>query len=149
MASHSRYVLVAALLSVSACGGSVKWRPWIVTQVPDRTEVWYREKANASTAHVGRAVGWSNGTPRLVTSRGDTIAIPTGAHLEVHVDNPDRHTNFGAVVGYVAGILTIFGTCGTESTCGEQNPAPLLGAIVGAISGHFLVEDWVSVSDRF
>lgn len=149
MASLSRYVLFAALLLAAACGGSVKWRPWIVTQVPDGTEVRYWEKANASTARVGRAVGWSNGTPRLVTSHGDTVAIPAGAHLEVHVDNPDRHTNLGAVVGYVAGILTIFGTCGTESTCGEQNPTPLLGAIVGAIAGHFLVEDWVSVSDRF
>ena len=141
-------LLPAALLFLGACGVSVKWRPWLVTQVPDGTEVRYRERSNASTARLGRALGWSSGTPRLVTSRGDTIAIPPGAVLEVHVDNPDRHTNFVAVVGYVAGILATFSLCGTESYCGEESPAPLLGAIVGAFVGHFMTEDWVSVSDR-
>ena len=61
-------------------------------------------------------------------------------------NNPDRHTNFGAVVGYVAGIFAALSTCGTESYCGEDNPAPLLGAIVGAFVGHFITDDWVSVT---
>ena len=146
MASPSRYVLVAAFLSVAACGGSVKWRPWMVTQVPDGTEVRYRERSNASTARIGRALGWSSETPRMVTARGDTVVIPTGAQLEVRVNNPDRHTNFGAVVGYVAGIFAALSTCGPESYCGEDNPAPLLGAIVGALVGHFITDDWVSVT---
>ena len=142
-----RQLFPAALLLFGACGGTiVKFRPRMISQVPDGTHVRFRERSNASTARVGRSLGWASGTPRIITARGDTITIPSGAVLEVRLEHPDGHTNSGAAVGYVAGVLTSLNICGAASACGEENPLPLLGLLVGAFVGHFVTEDWVSLT---
>ena len=55
-----RQLFPAALLLFGACGGTiVKFRPRMISQVPDGTHVRFRERSNASTARVGRSLGWA------------------------------------------------------------------------------------------
>jgi hypothetical protein len=141
----ARYALLVALLSAVGCSPTrILWRPTQVSEVPDGTPVRFLARP-AIDPTFGRAVGWASSSPRLVTFRGDTIAIPVGARVDVKVANPDRHTNAGAILGYIAGTLSIAANCRGRKYCGEQDPSAMLGAIVGGIMGHFIADDWVRV----
>ena len=138
----ARYALLA-LLSLGACTRTI-WRPSLVSHVPDGTEARFR--VGTDYVMVGRAVGWTAATPRLVSPSGDTIVIPSGARLEVRVKDPDRHTKAGAILGYVVGVAVMYATCADKKYCGEQNPTALLGLLAGGIVGHFVADYWVPVA---
>jgi hypothetical protein len=149
MLDFTRRTLPAALLILAATGCTrVLFRPTIVTQVPDGMEVRYRVTPSRSEAVVGRALGWMSGTPRLVTSRGDTIVIPNGARLEFKVDHPSNHAKAGAVLGYLISLIVMQINCNRQHIqyCGEQDPTPLLGILVGGIIGSFITKDWVPIT---
>jgi hypothetical protein len=145
MKTLARYALLTTLVCVGACSTTrVLWRPTQANDVPDGTQVRFLARS-ANEPTFGRAVGWASSTPRLISARGDTIVIPYGARIDVRVQHPDRHTNAGAIIGYVFGTLTILADCGGEKYCGEQDPRALLGSIAGAIIGHFIADDWIRV----
>ena len=149
MRGFIRRTFPAALLLFAAPGCTrILFRPTLVTQVPDGREVRYRATPNGSTAVVGRALDWEKGTPRLVTTRGDTIAIPNGAHIEFKVDHPSNHAKAGAVVGYLVAIIVMQTNCNRQNIqyCGEEDPTPLLGILAGGIIGSLMTEDWVPIS---
>ena len=147
--SFIRRTLPTALMFLAASGCTrILFRPSLVTQVPDGKEVRYRVTPNGSTAVVGRALDWEKGTPRLVTSRGDTIVIPTGAHIEFKVDHPNNHAKAGVVVGWLVAVIVMQTNCIQQHIeyCGEEDPTPALGAILGGLIGSFFREDWIPIA---
>jgi hypothetical protein len=147
MLSFIRYNLPATLVFLAASGCTrTLWRPSLVTHVEDGKEVRYRVTPNGGTAVVGRAVDWWRGTPRLVTSQGDTVVIPTGARIEAKVDHPDNHAKGGAVLGWLVAGVAMYARCGGEKYCGEQDPTPLIGIVLGGIIGSLIKEDWVPIA---
>jgi hypothetical protein len=145
---HDRRMLPAALLCLAATGCTrIEFRPRLVTQIPDGREVRYRIQPNGSTAVVGRALGWASGTPRIVTSRGDTVIVPAGARIEFKVDHPDSHAKAGGVVGWLLAIAAMQANCIKQDIkyCGEQDPTPVLGAFIGGVIGSLMREPWISI----
>ena len=97
---------------------------------------------------VGHALGWATPAPRLVTTRGDTIDVTGRRLVAVSEGRTARRTLQGAVIGWLAGVATVIADCGTASTCGEQNPLPLLGVAIGTVVGSRLRQErWVRTSD--
>ncbi len=97
---------------------------------------------------VGRALGWATPAPRLVTTRGDTVDVTGRRLVAVSEGRTARRTLQGAVVGWLAGVVTVVADCGLAATCGEQNPVPLLGVAIGAVVGSRLRQErWVRTSD--
>ncbi|GLC25675.1 hypothetical protein [Roseisolibacter agri] len=97
---------------------------------------------------VGSALGWATPAPRLVTARGDTIDVTGRRLVAVSEGRTARRTLQGAVIGWLAGVVTVIADCGVESTCGEQNPIPLLGVAIGTVVGSKLRQErWVRTSD--
>ena len=137
----------AASLLLIACGcTAVRWRPSLVTHVPDSTEVRFAPKAGDSFI-TGTALGWDRARPRLITAHGDTLAIPNGSRVEVYLKEASHYPKFGAVVGGAIGVLASLADCGGQQYCGEQDPRPMLGVLVGGIIGYVLTTDhWAPVA---
>lgn len=99
------------------------------------------------TSHVGAALGWHTPRPRLVTARGDTLALDPSQRTWASAGRTARRTWQGAVVGWGAGVAAVLADCGLARTCGEQNPLPLLGTVLGAVVGRQLKrERWTRVT---
>ena len=97
---------------------------------------------------IGTALGWATPEPRLVTARGDTISVAARRLLAVSEGRTGRRTLQGGIVGWLAGVATVIADCGTASTCGEQNPLPLLGGVIGvAVGSRLRQERWTRTSD--
>jgi len=147
-----RFALSAAVLPVllvlSGCASNqaVYWRPHVVSQVPDGTPVRYRIDSNTPFVG-GLAVGWTQNTPRIATSRGDTVDVPPGVGLDVRLREKSGKATMGAVIGFVTGVIVSYATCAEPKThCGEEDPTPLLGAGIGALVGsRFKTYPWVRV----
>lgn len=90
---------------------------------------------NASRV-TGTALGWTSSGPRLVSSRGDTIALHPDDRLEESLGRTGRRTWHGAIIGALAAGAALAVSCGGRQYCGEENPLPLLGAAAGALVGH-------------
>jgi hypothetical protein len=85
--------------------------------------------------HTGAALGWSTSSPRVHTTRGDTIAVGAEHQLSVSAGRRGRRTFQGALLGWAVAVGSIVADCGWGSPCGEQNPLPMLGGAVGAVIG--------------
>jgi hypothetical protein len=141
------FALPVTLLVVGACGGvTVRWRPFVASQVPDTTPVRFDVQPDQFPV-VGRALDWQRGSPRLIIPGGDTILIPANAKLEVRLKEKANHTKAGAILGFVVGIGVMYATCpASVNYCGEQNPIPVLGVALGGLIGSALEKDhWVRV----
>ena len=140
--------LASTLLLVTACGGATfRWRPSLVSHVPDSTPV----RVNPQTGEPrirGRSLGWQQGAPRLITATGDTIVLSRGAgRVEVRLKEKKGQGVLGAVIGWAVGVGVTYATCDPPRThCGEQNPVPIWGAGLGAVIGSmFKTDDWARV----
>jgi hypothetical protein len=133
-------------LALGCVGSSIRWRPSLVSQVPDSTAV-RLERVNARDVS-GRSFGWDRGRPRVVTSLGDTILVERGMTLRVLVPDRATHTTAGIVIGWVLGVGISYATCGAPKRyCGEQDPTPLIGIGLGALIGSRVkTERWVRVA---
>lgn len=109
-------------------------RYWCPAAVPDGARVRAFDP-DVRRTHTGIALGWSTPTPRVVTARGDTVALAERHQRSVSEGRTGKRTLQGAVVGWLAGVVTVVSDCGLEKTCGEQNPIPLLGAAIGTVVG--------------
>jgi hypothetical protein len=146
MLNFARRTFPAAFLLLSACGPTIKWVPSLVSHVPDSTQVRFAATASDSFTS-GTAVGWDRGTPRLITPRGDTLAIPNGSRVEVYLKEASHEANFGAAAGALIGVLASVADCGAQRSCGEQDFRPMLGALIGGFVAYILTtEHWKSVA---
>ena len=138
---------VAMLLLASSCAsGGVKWRPSLVSHVPDST--WVRfARQNGDSSIMGRAMDWQRGRPRVITAVGDTVAVPNGSALEVRLNEKAGHTTAGIIAGWAVGVTISYATCPPpKKYCGEQDPTPALAAGLGALIGSRVKSDqWVRV----
>lgn len=112
-------------------------RPWCPAAVPDGARVRAVDAA-ARRTHAGTALGWATSAPRLVTTRGDTLPLGPDHALSVSEGRAARRKWQGALVGWLGGVAAVVGDCGLARTCGEQNPLPLLGAVLGGVVGNQL-----------
>ena len=138
----------ALFFLVAACGGATRgWRPSISSShVPDSTLV--RIAVQESGLRMsGRAIDWQRGTPKVVTTRGDTMIVPDGARLEARIKGRTNGAAFGSVVGYLIGVVVTFNRCGgIDAECSEKDPASLLTLGAGALIGSlFKPTLWVTV----
>ncbi len=98
------------------------------------------------TTLVGTALAWGTPAPRLITASGDTLPLRAAHQVWVSGGRTARRTVRGAVIGWGAGVVATLADCGLASTCGEQNPVPLLGLFIGAAIGRrFRTERWTRV----
>lgn len=137
----------AALMLVTACNrATFTWRPSLVSQVPDSMPVRFSPDRNGKPT-VGRSLGWQRGSPKLVTSRGDTVRVPAGSLTAVRLDRKAGHPVAGAIIGAIIGVGVELANCPSEwQYCGEENPTELLFAGLGALVGAAIKTDnWVRV----
>ena len=105
-----------------------------------------RDTAGTRTTHVGTALAWGTPAPRLITASGDTLPLNATHQVWVSGGRTARRTAHGALIGWAAGVATVVADCGLASPCGEQNPVPLLGILLGGAIGHkFRTERWTRV----
>ena len=97
----------------------------------------------------GSALGWDRGHPSIVLQNGDTAAVPTGAQLEVKLRQKKAHPYSGAAIGWAASVAVMLANCGGQKYCGEENPIPLLGTVIGWFAGRAVRTDWWVVVRRF
>lgn len=138
-------LIAAAVVLLTGCTrASIGWRPSLVSHVADSTWVRFAPASQAPTV-VGRALDWQRGSPKVITSRGDTLVVPREAVMSVRLPGKVRHAGAGAVIGAVAGIVGSLGVC-SENRCEEGNPYQLLGAAGGALIGYAIrTEHWVRI----
>jgi hypothetical protein len=137
-------VSAATVLLVGCSQATVGWQPSLVSQVPDSTPVKFAP-ASEQRALSGRALDWQRGTPKVITSRGDTLVVPREAAVSVRLPDRVRHPGTGAVIGAVVGIFGSLGVC-SDNRCEEGNPYQLVGALAGALIGYSIKTDhWVRV----
>lgn len=130
----------------SATTRARRGRPWCPAAVPDGARVRAFDAA-ARRTRAGTALGWATAAPRLVTANGDTLPLGPDHALSVSEGRTARRKWQGALVGWLGGVAAVVGDCGLARTCGEQNPLPLLGAVVGGVVGNQLRrERWVRAS---
>lgn len=105
-----------------------------------------RDREGRRTTHVGTALAWGTPAPRLVTVEGDTLPLNATHRVWVSGGRTARRTARGALIGWAAGVAAVVADCGLASPCGEQNPVPLLGVLIGGAIGHkFRTERWTRV----
>src|SRR5688500_17314070 len=99
----------ALFFLVAACGGATRgWRPSISSSdVPDSTPVRIAVQKTGLRMS-GRAVDWQRGTPKVVTTPGDTMIVPEGARLQARLTGRATGAAFGALVGYLVGVVITF-----------------------------------------
>ncbi len=113
--------------------------------MPDGTRVRVRT-AGARARHTGVALGWGTPRPRVVTARGDTVALAPGDERSISRGRAHR-AGPGAAIGFLAGSLTNV-PCIGQSRCGENNLFPALGMALGALVGRLVTHEvWVRVPD--
>lgn len=150
-----RRALLALAITVpvlGACAGRMRvgWHPNVVSDVPDSTLVRF-STVERKERSVGRAVGWQRGSPALVTTSGDTLAIPADARFEVYLDKRGDHSVKGGIVGYAVAVALMLASCNSRGVsggvCGEQDPTPILGAMLGGFIGFVIKKErWVRVA---
>ena len=132
------------LLATGCARETFRWRPSLTSQVPDSMPVRFNVGRGEPRAS-GRSLGWQRGAPRLITPRGDTVAVPESAYIQVRLKDKANHALAGAFVGMVVGVGVSFAECG-ETRCGPGDRRPLyitgLGALVGS---RFKAASWVRV----
>ena len=105
-----------------------------------------RDREGRRTTHVGTALAWGTPAPRLVTAGGDTLPLNATQQVWVSGGRTARRTARGALIGWAAGVAAVVADCGLAASCGEQNPVPLLGILIGGAIGHkFRTERWTRV----
>src|SRR5512138_1759638 len=93
--------LVPIAILLTGCTRTViGWRPTLVSHVPDSTAVRFAPASGATTV-AGRSLDWQRGSPKVITSRGDTLVVPREAAVSVRLPGKVRHTGTGAVVGAI------------------------------------------------
>jgi hypothetical protein len=141
------FVTPALFFLIAACGGATFGpRPSLSSHVPDSTLVRIAIPGSGLRAS-GRAVDWQRGTPRVVTTQGDTIVVPEGARLQVQLKGRPNRAVTGGVIGFLAGFATTYARCpNLKARCRMTDPTALLAAGAGALIGsRFKVHDWVTV----
>ena len=136
----------ALFFLVAACGGrTFGWR-LSLSQVPDSTPVRIAVQETGLRMS-GRAVDWQRGTPKVVTTRGDTMIVPESARLQAHLTGRAAGAMFGGVVGYLVGVVITFNHCGgIDAECSEKDPTSLLTLGAGALIGSlFKPSAWVTI----
>ena len=95
----------------------------------------------------GRAVDWQRGTPKVITTRGDTMIVPLGARLQARLTGRTNTAVIGGAVGYFVGLLITYDHCGgIDAECTEKDPTSILTFGVGALIGSlFKSTAWVKV----
>lgn len=123
-------------------------RPPCPSAIPDGSRV-RADRPDTRDRVTGRALGWGTTTPRIITRGNDTIVIDATRRRDASAGRVARSRKRGAIAGLLAGALVISIDCiGESSSCGEQNPIPLLGALIGTGIGHFVKhEQWVRLPD--
>ena len=97
----------------------------------------------------GQALDWAGATPRILTSRGDTLPVPLDARLEVRLPERRAHPVAGVVIGWAIGVVVSYASCPPPKRyCGEEDPTPLLGAAIGWLVGRRVLTDWWVVVRR-
>ena len=135
--------LGAALLNAAcASGNAIRWQPSFSSQVPDSTPVRFAAPVGSVPIY-GLALDWQIGRPRVMTARGDTIAVPEESRLEVRLKEKARHTTAGVIIGWAVGAAISYATCPSPKRyCGEEDPTPLLAVGLGALIGSRIKTDW-------
>ena len=142
----SSMLLFGTLLLSGCAGAAIRWRPSLASQVPDSTTVRFRVRPGEAPI-TGRALDWQRGRPRVITARGDTVAVPEGAALDVRVPEKARHEVAGGIIGWALGVGISYAACpAPKKYCGEEDPTPLLATTLGALVGWMVKTDqWVAV----
>ena len=136
----------ALFILVAACtGATFGWRPTLF-EVPDSTPVRIAVEGTGLRMS-GRAVDWQRGTPRVVTTPGDTMVVPAGARLQARLTGRMNTAVVGAQVGSLVGVVATFYRCGgIDAACSEQDPTALLSFAAGALIGAlFKTTTWFTV----
>ena len=139
--------VISLLVATAACNRQAfRWQPSLVSQVPDGAPVRFGVEQGRPRMS-GRSLGWQALTPRVVTARGDTLTVPTGALTEVRLKNKTNHALIGAIFGYVVGFGVAYANCPSSSQgCSDQSLTPHLIASAGALIGSmFKTDHWVRV----
>jgi len=122
-------------------------RYWCPAVVPDGARVRAFDP-DVRRTHTGTALGWATPAPRVVTTRGDTVALAARHTRAVSDGRTARRKWQGVLVGWLGGVTAVVADCGLARTCGEQNPLPLLGAVLGGVVGNQLRrERWIRATD--
>ena len=141
------FVSPALFFVIAACGGATFGpRPSLSSHVPDSTLVRIDAQGHGLRMS-GRAVDWQRGTPKVVTTRGDTIVVPEGARLQVQLKGRPNRAVTGGVIGFVAGLAVTYARCPNfKDRCRMNDPTSFLAGGAGArIGSRFKVHDWVTV----
>ena len=137
----------ALFFLVAACGGATFGRrPSLSSHVPDSTLVRIAVQETGLRMS-GRAVDWQRGTPKIVTTRGDTMIVPDGARLQVRFKGRTNGAAVGGLVGALVGVVVTFNHCGpVDEECEEKDPTVFLTFGAGALIGSlFKPTAWVTV----
>lgn len=139
------FVLAAVVALVGGCTrATFGFRPSLTSQVPDSAVVRVRAQ-NGQPSVTGRALDWQGGRPRIITSAGDTVAVPLGATLEVRLKEKKTHATLGGVLGLGVGMGIALTRCPATNRC-APDLTPVLAAGVGALIGsRFSAAEWVRV----
>jgi hypothetical protein len=131
-----------AILLLAACAsGGTRWQPSLVSQVPDSTWVRFHDAVGQTSAS-GFALDWQRGRPRVIVDR-DTLLIPEASALEARLKEKRGHAIFGTITGWALGAAISYATCAPpKKYCGEEDPTPLLGTLLGAWVGSRVKTDW-------
>lgn len=149
MAGNGRTVII--LLTTCIFGPRVeaqlRWTPQLLSQVPDTTRVRFSVNGVRWSA-AGRALGWQSSDPRIVGAAGDTVRLPADAEIWVFTDRRNNFGVFGGISGLLAGVSFSLANCAPNFRyCGEQDPSPAIGALVGYFIGRAIKRDrWVRVN---
>src|SRR5688572_7027622 len=139
------FVLAAVVALVGGCTrATFGFRPSLTSQVPDSTVVRVRAQ-NGQPSVTGRALHWQDGRPRIITSAGDTVAVPQAAALEVRLKEKRSHATLGGVFGLGVGMGIALARCPATNRC-APDLTPALAAGIGALIGsRFTAAEWVRV----
>ena len=141
---HTLVLAGAVFISAGCTRATFGFRPSLMSQVPDSSVVRIRAQ-NGQPPVTGRALGWQAGRPRVVTTAGDTVAVPQGAVLQVRLKQKKTHATLGGVLGVGVGMGIKIAQCPPTRRCGPDLTPVLTGAAGALIGSRFSAAEWVRV----
>jgi hypothetical protein len=140
-------ILAVGIIGAVGCASLPAGTPTSIGQVRNGSPVRFRREPTGN-AVTGSALGWDQPHPLIVLQSGDTVAIPSGAQLEVKLPQKKSHPYSGATIGWAVGVGFALADCSNTRYCGEENPLPLLGTVIGWFVGKAVKTDWWIVVRR-
>ena len=134
----------ASTLVAGCTQATFGFRPTLTSQVPDSTVVRVRA-INGQPGITGRSLDWQIGRLRIITTTGDTVAVPEAGTLEVRLKTKKTYMAVGGLVGVAIGTGIAVSKCPYRRECPPDFRPAVGGAIGMFIGSRFSTADWAVV----